>query len=281
MENEAFMKKILVPVDKSDSSLMSQETAALIAKKTHASVTVLHVVPRVSYGKPETAALILSGLDQEGQKIVGEAKGLFMEEKVEVKGEVLHEEDVAETILEFSEDDFDLIIIGGRGENEKGLHALGSVTKKVVVHATCPTMIVKKVSTLSNMLVCVDGSNHAMKALNYALSLAEKMGSKMTLLNVQETRLHKASPDAAMELGGRILTESSDTVEKRKLTAERRLEYGVPSEVIVGAAEKGNHDLIVLGSRGLGTVKRFLLGSVSDDVSYKAKCSVLIVPARQ
>ncbi|MGA3191572.1 MAG: universal stress protein [Candidatus Bathyarchaeia archaeon] len=280
MENKAFIKKILVPVDKSDSSLMSQETAALIAKKTHASVTVLHVVPRMSYGKPETAALILSGLDQEGQKIVGEAKGLFMEEKVEVKGEVLHEEDVAEAILEFSADDFDLIVIGNRGENEKGLRALGSVTKKVIMHTSCPTMIVKKTSTLSNMLVCVDGSDHAMKALNYILGLAEKTGSRITLLNVQETRLHKASPDAAMDLGGRILTESLDTVEKRKLTADRRLEYGVPSDVIVDVAEKGNHDLIVLGSRGLGTVKRFLLGSVSDDVSYKAKCSVLIVPAK-
>ncbi|MGD0494556.1 MAG: universal stress protein [Candidatus Bathyarchaeia archaeon] len=280
MENEAFIKKILVPVDKSDSSLMSQETVALIAKKTRASVTVLHVVPRVSYGNPETAALILSGLDQEGQRIVGEARALFTEEKVEVKAEVLHEEDVAETILEFSGDDFDLIVIGGRGENEKGLNALGSVTKKVIMHASCPTMIVKKVSTLSNMLVCVDGSDHAMKALNYALSLAEKMGSRMTLLNVQEPRLHKASPDVAMELGGRVLCESLDAVEKRKLAADRRLEFGVPSDVIVDVAEKGNHDLIVLGSRGLGAVKRFLLGSVSDDVSYKAKCSVLIVPAK-
>lgn len=279
MENEAFIKKILVPVDKSDSSLMSQETAALIAKKTHASVTVLHVVPRVSYAEPQTAALILSGLDQEGQRIVGEARGLFMEEKVDVKAEVLHEEDVAEAILEFS-DDFDLIVMGARGENEKGLNALGSVTKKIIMHASCPTMIVKKVSTLSNMLVCVDGSDHAMKALNYALSLAQKMGSRMTLLNVQEPRLHKASPDVAMELGGRVLIESLDAVEKWKLTAERRLEFGVPSDVIVDVAEKGNHDLIVLGSRGLGAVKRFLLGSVSDDVSYKAKCSVLIVPAK-
>jgi nucleotide-binding universal stress UspA family protein len=280
MGNEAFMKKILVPVDKSDSSLMSQETAALLAKKTHAPVTVLHVVPRVSYGEPETAALILSGLDQEAQRVVSEARGLFMEEKVEVKGEILHQEDVAEAILEFSADDFDLIVIGGRGENEKGLHTLGSVTKKVIMHTSCPTMIVKKVSALSNMLVCVDGSEHAMKALNYALSLAEKMGSRITLLNVQEKRLHKASPDVAMELGGRVLTESLDAVEKRKLTADRRLEFGVPSDVIVGVAEKGNHDLIVLGSRGLGAVKRFLLGSVSDDVSYKAKCSVLIVPAK-
>lgn len=280
MENKAFIKKILVPVDKSGSSLMSQETAALIAKKTNASVTVLHVVPRVSYGEPETAALILSGLDQEAQRIVGEARGLFMEEKVEVKGEVLHQEDVAEAILEFSADDFDLIVIGGRGENEKSLRILGSVTKKVIMHTSCPTMIVKKVSALSNMLLCVDGSKHAMKALNYALSLAEKTGSRITLLNVQEKRVHKTSPDVAIELGGRVLTESLSMVEKRKLTVDRRLEFGVPSDVIVSVAEKGNHDLIVLGSRGLGAVKRFLLGSVSDDVSYKAKCSVLIVPSK-
>jgi nucleotide-binding universal stress UspA family protein len=280
MENEAFIKKILVPVDKSASSLMSQETAASIAKKTNASVTVLHVVPSVSFGEPQTVALITNGLDQEGQSIVGEAKELFMEEKVEVKTEVFHEADVAETILRFSEHNCDLIIIGSRGENEKGPNTLGSVTKKIMMHASCPTMIVKKVSTLSNMLVCVDGSAHAMKALNYALNLAEKMGSRMTLLNVQEPRLHKASPDVAMKLGGQVFSESLGAFEKRKLSAEKRLEFGVPSDVIVDVAEKGNHDVIVLGSRGLGAVKRFLLGSVSDDVSYKAKCSVLIVPAK-
>jgi len=280
MEDEKFIKKILVPVDKSGSSLMSEETAALIAKKTQASVTVLHVVPAVSFGRPETGALIMTGLDQEGQQIVGEAKELFTEEKVEVKAEVLHEEDVAEAILRFSGKDFDIIIIGGHGENEKDLMAIGSVTKKIIMHASCPTMIVKKVTTLSNILVCVDGSTHATKALNYALSLAEKMGSRITLLNVQESRFHRASPDVAMELGGRVLVDSLSVVEKRKLAAEKRLESGVPSDVIVDVAEKGNHDLIVLGSRGLGTVKRFLLGSVSDDVSYKAKCSVLIVPAK-
>ena len=279
MEDERSIKKILVPIDKSASSLMSQETAASIAKKTNASVTVLHVVPNVSFGQPQTAALITNGLDQEGQSLVGQAKELFMEEKVDVKVEVFHENDVAETILRFS-DNFDLTVIGGRGENEKDLNALGSVTKKIIMHTTCPTMIVKKVSTLSNMLVCVDGSAGAMKALNYALSLAEKLDSRITLLNVQEPRLHKASPDVAMELGGRVLIESLRAVEKRKITADKRLEFGVPSDVIVDVAEKGNHDVIVLGSRGLGAVKRFLLGSVSDGVSYKAKCSVLIVPAK-
>uniref|UniRef100_A0A7C2P719 Universal stress protein n=1 Tax=candidate division WOR-3 bacterium TaxID=2052148 RepID=A0A7C2P719_UNCW3 len=59
-----------------------------------------------------------------------------------------------------------------------------------------------------------------------------------------------------------------------------KLEIGTPADVIVEVAEKGNHDLIVMGRRGLGIAKRFLLGSVSDDVIHKAKCSVLIVPTK-
>ena len=56
-----------------------------------------------------------------------------------------------------------------------------------------------------------------------------------------------------------------------------QLEFGNPAETIIEIAEKGNYDLIVVGSRGLSSVKRFFLGSVSDDISHHAKCSVLIV----
>jgi nucleotide-binding universal stress UspA family protein len=79
-------------------------------------------------------------------------------------------------------------------------------------------------------------------------------------------------------LSERIFSKALDAVGKGKRKIEKKLEIGVPSDKIVETAEKGKHDLIVLGSRGLNPVKRFLLGSVSDDVSQKAKCSVLIVP---
>lgn len=272
-----FVNRILVPVDKSDLSLASQETAASIAKKIKASVTVLHVVSRISYGEPETAARILSGLDQEGQKIVAEAKAVFAEENVEAKTELLHEDDVADAISEFAENS-DLIVMGAHGETEKDPYALGSVTEKVITHANCPIMIVKRTSALSNMLVCVDGSEPSTKALKYAASLAEKMGSKITLLNVQEERLHKSSLDVAKELGETVFATSLNAIEGEKAKVEKRLEFGAPSDTIVEVAQKGGYDLIVLGTRGLGTIKRSLLGSVSEGVSYKAHCSVLIVP---
>jgi nucleotide-binding universal stress UspA family protein len=137
--------------------------------------------------------------------------------------------------------------------------------------------MVKEVTSLSNMLVCTDGSDHAVKALRYAINLAQKMGGNITLLNVQDHRIRKVSPKTAEDLGNRIISKSLEAIKEEKPEIDRKIEFGVPSNVIVEVAEKGKHDLIVLGSKGLGIIPRFLLGSVSDDVAHKAKCSVLIV----
>lgn len=52
---------------------------------------------------------------------------------------------------------------------------------------------------------------------------------------------------------------------------------GRPSERIVEVAKEGKFDVIVMGSRGLGGIKGFFLGSVSDRVADEAACPVLIV----
>lgn len=56
-----------------------------------------------------------------------------------------------------------------------------------------------------------------------------------------------------------------------------RLLHGLPKEAIVDDAEQWGADLIVVGSNGYGTLKQFLLGSVSLVVSLNAPCSVDIV----
>jgi len=283
MKPKKFLTKILVPIDGSASSIMAEETAAMIAKKTGVTVTVLHVMQelRIGYRLPQDLQdELLGSIEQHAKATIDRARALFSEEKVKVDTEMFSG-DPADSILEFSKKDYDLIIMGARGENEKDAYALGSVTKKVMMHTSCPTLIVKRVSPMSNLLVCVDGSENSIKALNYSVNLAEKMGSKITLLNVQERKLYDSSPKAAKEIGEKILSKTLDAIGIKKVKVGKKLEFGVPSDSIVEFAEKGNYDLIVLGSRGLGTVKRFLLGSVSDDVSHKAKCSVLVVPSKK
>jgi nucleotide-binding universal stress UspA family protein len=283
MGDEKFLRRVLVPVDGSVSSLMAEETAAVVAKKTGATITALHVTQelRIGYRLPlKLQDELLGSIEQHAKKVANDARALFNEEGVPVNTEILSGGDPSEIILDLSEKDYDLIVMGGRGENETETFALGSVTKKVVRHVTCPTLITKRVCALANLLVGVDGSAHSSNALSYAARLADEMDAKITLLNVQERRLVDLSRRTAEEFGEKILSNALDIIAKRGVEVHKRLEFGVPSNRIVEVAEEGNHDLIVLGSRGLGAVKRFLLGSVSDDVSHKAKCSVLIVPAK-
>jgi nucleotide-binding universal stress UspA family protein len=266
---------------------MAEEVAADVAKHSGAAVTVLHVVPMgvqyammdLTFSVPSRVTDDIMGvLEDIGEQAINNAQALFKQENVPIETELLKEYDAADTILEYSRDGFDLIVMGVHGENEKDPYTLGSITKKVMMHSKSPTLIVKKVSKLTSMLVCTDGSDRSVKALTYAAKLAAKMGSTITLLHVQDRRLHEASPKTAQELGEQIFAKALKAVGTGTVKIEKRLEVGVTSDAIVQAAEKWKHDMIVLGSRGQSTVKRFLLGSVTDDVTQKARCSVLIVP---
>ncbi len=277
------LRKILVPTDGSPLSVVAEETAASIAKKTGASITALHVLPELWSVYPLPKAVeneVLESGQQRSEIILSSAQTLFKEENVQANTETASG-DVAEKILKFSKEDYDLIAMGAHGENETEPYALGSVTRKVIMHADCPTLISKTVTGLSRMLVCVDGSQQSKRALDYALKLGEKVGSEITLINVQEHALHKVSPKVAEEHGARVLESALANVGKTGLKVERRLEMGVPSKTILEVSKKGKYDVIVVGRRGAGTVERFLLGSVSDSVSQKAECSVLIVPGRK
>jgi len=282
MSEKDFLKKILVPVDGSGSSLMAVETAAIIAKKAKASVTVLNATQKLMLSIPLPKSIeteIYGIIEQEVEKIVNDAKEVFVKEGISVDTAIIKWSHPADSILKLSKK-YDLVVMGAHGENEKEPYSLGSVTKHVIGHITCPTLIAKAVSSLSSLLVCIDGSEHSIKALKYAVNFAESLGSKITLLNVQERRLYDYSSKTAEEVAERILSKALNAVGGKGLEIDKKVEFGVPSDKIVEVAAKGNYELIIVGSRGLGTVRRFLLGGISDDVCNKAKCSVLIVPAR-
>jgi len=281
MTEKKLFENILVPVDGSASSIAAEEMAASIAKKTASKVTVLHVRQEFSmhYNIPEMHGELEGAVEQQADKIINSALALFSEEGVVAESQQMTGEDPAETVLEFSEKNYDLIIMGVHGENEKDPYTLGSVTKKVITHTKLPILITKKSPHLSSMLVCVDGSEQSITALELAVRLAGKLGSKVMLLNAQDQRLQKATPKVVEEVAEKIFSNALAAVQKGKVEVQKKLEVGVPSDRIVEVAERGNYDLIVLGKRGLGRVKRFLLGSVSDDVIQKAQTSVLLVPA--
>jgi nucleotide-binding universal stress UspA family protein len=274
-----------MPVDGSDSCLNAEELAAAIAKNFKAKVTVVHVVSHdflhadleLRYQvSPSVRTEITNLLLQTGNKIVWDAEALFKEEGIEVDAKVIEYEDPAETVLRVAKDEgHDFVVMGNRGETEVEAFSLGSIAEKVSRHAECPVLIVKQKTKLSKILVATDGSESAEKALKYATQLAKKYKAKVTLLNVGESKLFSLKPEVVRKIGESILSDAVTKIKGLKLNTQ--LEFGNPAETIIEVAEKGNYDLIIVGSRGLSKVKRFFLGSVSDDVSHHAKSSVLIV----
>ena len=137
---------------------------------------------------------------------------------------------------------------------------------------------------INGILAPIDGSEHAENALFYALDLAEKVGASVTILTVVPEVV--TDPDwmrdytlKMKEEGEKILSEALEKAGEARqgVSVTTELREGYVAEVILEAANSGDHDIIVIGHRGLGVVRGFLLGSVSRKVVDQANIPVLIV----
>jgi len=281
---QSYFKNILVAADGSSYSLQAEELVASLAKKFDSKVTVLHVIPHEIKHPPAQYAEVPKNIREEiegaflqrGRQVIQNAKALFTQEGITAEAILEEFADPAETILEVAkEKKCDTLVLGSQGSSEIAGFALGGIAEKVLRHAERPVLIVKKKTEFSKILVAVDGSKHAQKALNYAVQLGQKYKSKVTLLNVAQAMFPKIKKETAKTMGERVVSEAG--AQAKELKTDKTVEFGHPAKTIMDFAQKGNYDLIALGSRGLNPVKRFVLGSVSDKVARHAECSVLIV----
>jgi nucleotide-binding universal stress UspA family protein len=289
MNNQHFFRNILVPVDGSRSCFHAQMLASLIASRFKSKVTVVHCIShecmhpelKAQYRLPPSILRKIEEVYLElGKKVIRNAEELFRGAGIEVDARLITFEDPAEFILQLVKNEgYDLVIIGNRAGYQSERYALGSVTAKVARHAECTVFIVKKKTLLEKILVAVDGSKHADRALEYSVQLAKKFRVDLALLHVEDDDLIRFGGPQVLDcigtVGECILENASNKI--RGVAFGNFLKYGNPAETIIKMAQKGNIDLIVVGSRGLSSVKRFLLGSVSDDISMHARSSVLIV----
>ena len=137
----------------------------------------------------------------------------------------------------------------------------------------------------TNILLAFDGSELSLKALDEGIRVAKGLKAKLIVLHVY----WEEGADAYID-PKRITTEDVD-IDAKKMYGrleERFKKEGVMYEVkserstdvpltITGVAERMNSEMIVIGNRGVGRVRGFLLGSVAEKVIVSSKCSVLLV----
>jgi len=135
---------------------------------------------------------------------------------------------------------------------------------------------------ISRILVAVDGSQHADKALEYASNLAKKTAARLLIVHVaEEFRNIGYSITKELEQRNRAVLQryqsKAKKLVKRKNVNTIEVKGNDIGEEILQTADKRKIDTIVVGSRGIRENKEFLLGSVSYKVSHYAKCPVIIV----
>jgi nucleotide-binding universal stress UspA family protein len=136
-----------------------------------------------------------------------------------------------------------------------------------------------------NILLAVDGSEHAMKAAQVASSLANSMSAQTLRIVVAYDTIpvHIGDPYMQNALNARI-SETEEILQRAvqvvwAVQAQIYTEMieGNPAETILEVARSRNSDLIIMGARGLGKLSGLPLGSTSQKVLSLALCPVLIV----
>lgn len=135
---------------------------------------------------------------------------------------------------------------------------------------------------ISRILVAVDGSQHADKALEYACDLAGKTGSRLSIVHVaEEFRNIGYSITKELEQRNIVMLQKYQSKAKKLVKGKHvntiQVKGNDIAEEILKIADTVKVDTIVVGSRGIRENKEFLLGSVSYKVSHYAKCPVIIV----
>lgn len=135
------------------------------------------------------------------------------------------------------------------------------------------------------ILVPVDGSSNSNIALDYALSMAKALDSKLFVLTVVDLFPETVTPllEEKLRAEATVFLESARqkaTVEN--VSCETDLHVGGrPFEVIVGKAQDIGADLVVMGAQGRSGLGWLLMGSVTERVIGHASCPVLVVPTKQ
>lgn len=207
----------------------------------------------------------------------------------------------AEAIVHYAEDNAaDLIVLSSHGRTGGSRWVYGSVAEKVLHHAPCAVTIIRaqaKLDMFENraILVPLDGSELAERALEPAMVLAKGVGSDVILLRVVPTP--EPVPESLVSPGGPSAGQRQTVEQKEREEAESYLQRiynslptahlffdvaiatGYVADAIVDYAVAHHVDLIVMSSHGRSGVSRWLYGSVAEKVLRGAECATMIIRA--
>jgi nucleotide-binding universal stress UspA family protein len=188
----------------------------------------------------------------------------------------------------------DVVILGSRSADGDGHGYSGRVAGTVARHCHAPVLIARDGQPVERIVLGYDESPDADAALTLLAGFPYRSAPAVAVCSTWEigdTLLpstlggeaalhHQAAPQDLAEsrlAGEDIARDAADRLRRDGLAATPYARHGRASAELEILAAEVNADLIVVGSRGISSVERFLLGSTSDELVATARISVLVV----
>ena len=289
--------RVLLASDGSSGSRRATRWLGELAPTVDMKITVLTVA---TLTKPPSESQTMSELREsviaKAHETAEAAATILSPRSTDVQTLVTEGDPRVEVVRAAEEMPTDMIALGARGLGRLKGFLIGSTSLAAARYAPCPVAIVRgRPRPVRHALIAVDGSDGARAALRF-LSLFDLLrDARVSLLHVlQQPKVfgHRRSiaslPDQATgeefsKQGAdaeRIVEDATAVLGTLKSPVERLLVGGDPARQIVSTARSRRVDLVVLGARGLRTIGRLLLGSVSETVLHHVSRPVVIVRER-
>jgi nucleotide-binding universal stress UspA family protein len=282
---------IVVGVDWSNEAFTAVQVATRLY--TPEELTLVHALDLGFLAHPAVAqAMELRGHDEflramedSAQQLLDQTSALVPADVTSVK-RVCKKGSAAAVVLDTAKSvAADLLVVGSRGMGRIAEFTLGSVSHRVLTHAVCSTLIVKRpLDTLRKVLLAVEGPEDAARLQGWLLKHPFKQPVELLVISVVPDPQFGDPPIIlAFAHWEEAVWKSAQEVVDGMVAKLNGAHYKVAGQVFKGepagmiAREAASCDLLVVSFHARGALDRFLLGSVSHSVTHRVACPVLVV----
>lgn len=287
MNPKAIIKRILVPIDFSFTSLKALDQAVLLSKNSGASITLLHIVehlgattdplfaasPRIINYESELRKISYDNLQKVADKL--KKKGIHNVKTLTVMGRT--HLGILETCKKYKSD---IVIMGTHGTSGVQKFFMGSNTFRVVSDAVCPVLSVQrknKTGAYKNILMPFTDRPHSREKVIYSIKMAKIFGSTLHILGVdtEGTRAQKNKIELQAEQIQKIVNKNSIPNTLKVVSAPYE------SNTVLPYGKKVNADLIIImGESFKQNIVEYFTGSFAQQVINHSVIPVLSIPPR-
>jgi len=266
------IKKILIPVDLSENSLLALEHGTFMAKLFKADMMLTHVVPNAGVfgNKPNT-------IDSETEKKLHQiANDIHIKNGCKVDISIKHGKISKQVVEAAKEYGADIIILGTHGVSGFEEFFMGSNAFRVITESHCPVLSVQQHSQkmgFSNILCPIDNSAPSRQKLKYAVELAKHFGSKIQLLGILTVE-----EDELTAKFNKMFDQIEEYLTKHDIKFTSDLVYGENiATTTLKYGEKMGSDLIVIMTEQEDNLTGIFLGPYAQQIVNHSKIPVMSI----